>query len=164
MSDDEPTAQQLAERGIKESHEHAEEESANWTKRAVDKVATFTRLHETGFFLAESCKAWAYEDGLPVPPVDGAWGQVMREASRRGIIHRSGRAAATSPGSHGKLMTLWARGPGNIEGPAITAEQAAEEARFINELAVQMKREGRVVLSERLFACEKSIRQLASDL
>lgn len=158
------TARQLAEKGIRESHEHAEEQSTDWTKRAVDKVADYARHHDTGFFLAEDVKTWAYQDGLDEPPVDGAWGQVMRTACSRGIIHRFGRQAAKSAGSHGKLMTLWRRGPGNLEAPPITAEQAGEEARFINELAVQMKKEGRALLSERLFACEASIRALASDL
>jgi hypothetical protein len=158
------TAHQLAEKGIRESHDHAEEYDDGWTERAVEKVREFARQHETGYFLAESCKAWAYQDGLAVPPVEGAWGQVMRAARSRGIIHSAGRSAATSPGSHGKLMTLWARGPGSTAEPAITHAQADEEARFIHDLAIQMRKEGRSMLSERLLTCEQSIRALASDL
>jgi hypothetical protein len=161
----EATANQLALQGIRESHEHAEEYDSGWTERAVDKVAAFAKQHETGFFLTESCKAWAYSSGLAEPPVDGAWGAVMRRARARKIIHHAGRAAATSPGSHGKLMILWGRGPGSIsDTPLVTAEQAAEEARFIGELAVQMKKEGRALLAERLFESEKVIRAMASDL
>jgi hypothetical protein len=162
MFSDQPTARDLAERGIAESHDHAEEGEAGWTDRAIAKVEAFSR--QTEFFLAEECKAWAYGDGLSVPPVDGAWGQVMRSAASRGIVHSFGRKAATSPGSHGKLMTLWRRGPGNVAEPAITAEQVDDDVRFITELAAQMKNEGRIFIYEPLLRVARNIRALASDL
>lgn len=157
------TAQQLAELGIRESHDHAEEVESGWTLRAVDKVAAFAK--QTEMFLAEDVKAWAYQDGLEVPPVDGAWGHVMRlAAARGGIIHRFGRKAATSPGSHGKLMTLWRRGPGDVAEAAVTAEQADRQATMLHEAAVQLGKEGRVLLREALFEAERVMRALASDI
>jgi hypothetical protein len=162
VTDDLFTAKQLAERGISESHEHAEEVDAGWTERAVKAVAEYAKLNE--MFLAEDAKAWAYESGLEVPPVDGAWGSVMRLAAGRGIIHPFGRKAASSPGSHGKLMRLWRRGPGNIEAPAVTAEEADRQASLLHEFGVQMGREGRIMLREALFEAERTMRALASDL
>lgn len=156
------TAEQLAEKGIRESHEHAEQANDDWTARAVEKVREFAK--DNDYFLAERVKAWAYEDGLDVPPVDGSWGQVMRNAAKLGIIHAFGRAAATSPGSHGKLMTLWRRGPGNIAAPAVTQEQIEEEIRFLTDTRDVMRKEGRSFLWPRFDQTIELIRALASDL
>jgi hypothetical protein len=156
------TAQQLAEKGISESHDHAEEVSPDWSRRAVEKVAAYAKTNE--YFLAEAVKAWAYEDGLEVPPVDGAWGHVLRAAAKQGICHRFGRQAATSPGSHGKLMTLWKRGPSNVQQSNVTAEDAANVIRLIEEHANQMQNEGRRIIAEALRGTVSTIRALASDL
>lgn len=161
-SRDPQSAGELALLGIRNSHQHAEEVDEGWTERAIEKVAAYARREE--HFLTESAKAWAYEDGLEVPPTDGAWGQVMRSAAARGIIHRFGRAAAKSPGSHGKLMALWRRGPGIADAPGITAEEAADKIRIIDELRVQMRKEGRSILAEAMIDCIRVFRELASDL
>lgn len=163
MTDQLPaTAQQLAERGIAESHAHAEGYDEGWTERAVERVRRFAQQEE--YFLAEQVKAWAYEDGLAVPPVDGAWGQVMRTAAERGIVHRYGRRAATSPGSHGKLMTLWRRGPGSIAAPPITAKMVEDDCRVIREVADFLAQQGRSMSKLRLLEVQNTLRALSSDV
>lgn len=153
-----PTGRELAEKGITESHDHAEQVDEGWTLRAIALVADYAKLHAE--FMAEDVKPWAYQSGLPEPPVDGAWGSVMRGAAARGIIHRAGKRESKSPGQHGKMMTLWRRGSEMLARKRPTAREANEQADALDRFALQMKNEGRAVFAETL----KSAAQLIRDL
>jgi hypothetical protein len=153
------TAQQLAEKGIKESHDHAEQHAAGWSTRALTCVSRYVgQTFEP--FLTEDVKAWAYENGLDKPPVDGAWGHVMRTAAKHKFIHRCGRREAKSPGSHGKPMALWARGPkpDNV----VTASEANESIEFLERLRVVMDRECRTLFVPQLETAIARFKLLAS--
>lgn len=155
----EPTGRELAEIGIRESHEHAEQVSADWTRRAVEKVGEYAHLH--GEFLTEELKGWAYQSGLEQPSVDGAWGAVMRTAAARGIVHSAGKKEARSPGAHGKLMTLWRRG---FKEQAVkpTHKQVHDMAAALGRFAVQMRKEGRAIFAEQLLEAEKMLKDLVA--
>lgn len=155
-----PTGRELTEKGIAESHEHAEGVSPEWSLRAIKLVEEYARYNET--FMTEEAKVWAYQNGLPEPPVDGAWGHVMRAAAARGIIHRAGKREAKSPGQHGKLMTLWRRGSEMMQRSAPTAKAAHEMADSLKRFSEQMKKEGRTIFAERLLEAERMIRDLAA--
>lgn len=88
----------------------------------------------------------------------------MRSAANEGIVHRFGKAAATSPGSHGKLMTVWKRGPGSIEGPPLTQREVADKIRIVEETVGLLRQQGRSILAEALLDCARVFKILASDL
>lgn len=158
---DHPTGRDLAEKGIRESHDHAEAVRGAWTDRAVKKVDEYAKL--TFEFMAEDVRDWAYASGLEEPPAEGAWGTVMRWAAAQGIIHRVGTRPAKSPGQHGKLMTVWQRGPESIhERRTVRSKDAHEMADSLKRFSEQMRKEGRTIFAERLLEAERMLRDLAA--
>lgn len=155
-----PTGRELAEKGIRESHEHAERVSEEWTRRAVAKVEEYASLN--GEFMTEDVRPWAYENGLDEAPVEGSWGQVMRSAAARGIIHRAGSREAKSPGQHGKKMAVWRRGPEFLAKPKPTDSDVLEMAARMDRFSEQMRKEGRAILAEQLTDCGMMLRELVA--
>jgi hypothetical protein len=156
-----PTAAELAEKGILESHEHAETVDSGWTQRAIEKVREYAESHE--WFLAEDVRLWSIEKGFEQPPAKGAWGQVVRSAAKLGICHARGRRSAKSAGSHGKKMRRWRRGPGGAL-EIVTEAKADDDCRFLEDMARRCDLNGRDIFASRFRAIANDIRILASDL
>lgn len=87
-------ARRAGERGIALSADHAERVSAGWQARAVGYVRLHATVHAS--FMCEDVREMAEADGFDLPPSKTAWGSVMRQAAREGIVAADGYAPANS--------------------------------------------------------------------
>jgi hypothetical protein len=81
------SARELAEKGIEESHEHAEEESPGWTERAIEQFREYARTHE--WFLTEDVREAATNAGFEEAPDKGRMGQGRQARGEAGHLPRS---------------------------------------------------------------------------
>ena len=102
-----PTPQEVAtalrDKGMAQSAAHADRETPNWQARAVGYVRLHATVHAS--FLCEDVRAMAEADGFDLPPSKTAWGSVMRQAAREGIVYADGYAPANS--SRRGPKSLW---------------------------------------------------------
>lgn len=102
-----PTPQELsrirADDGIERASEHAKQVSQDWQTKAVGYVRLFALCEPA--FLAEDVREMAERDGFDAPPDGRAWGAVMRQAAREGIVVSAGYAPANS--SNGSPKVKW---------------------------------------------------------
>lgn len=103
-----PTGQDLRDRGIQESIDHAEQEHEGWSTQALDALRRFIEL-KTEPFMAEEVRLWAHNNGLPKPPSARAWGSIMLMAKRRGWIRFVGYGITNNPKCHCTPAGLWER-------------------------------------------------------
>ena len=99
----EERARTARDRGMARSSDHADRESHNWQTRAVGYVRLYATVYDK--FLCEDVRETAEADGFDLPPCKTAWGSVMRQAAREGIIWADGYAPAAS--SRLGPKTLW---------------------------------------------------------
>ncbi len=95
----------LAEAGMLAAVEHADHVEAGWSERALEHVRHFAAFRFE--FLGEDVRLWAYEQGLPHPPVECAWGAIMVRAARENIIARNGYGTTRIPPQHSKPAVRW---------------------------------------------------------
>jgi hypothetical protein len=106
VSIDFDAATMRAEKGIKDSADHADAVEAGWTYQALAYLRQFISTPREPF-LIEDLRAWAESNGLPAPANNKAWGKVTRMAVSRKLIEKAGAAAAVS--SNHSLKHLWRR-------------------------------------------------------
>lgn len=100
--------EELAAKGIAESAAHAEAVREGWGEDAYNCLVDYV-ARTPDEFLGEELKAWAYDNGLDKPANEGAWGSVLRRASRAKLIEMIGYRAARNASRHGTPSRLWRR-------------------------------------------------------
>jgi hypothetical protein len=153
---DKPTGRDLAEKGITESHEHAENVDPEWSRLAVERFREYAKINDV--FMTEDVREWSYKAGFPAPPNEGAWGWVARAAASAGIMHRDGTREAKSPGQHGKPMALWRSGPEIVTGKRVTLREAVAMAVELEAAAKHMRGEGRGPFAAQLTDAARMLR------
>lgn len=103
LSFDAPTGVQLRNVGMQRAANNANDVVPNWTVLALEFVAKFNRNE----FMTEEVREFAYENGLPRPPHERAWGSVMTVSKGRGLIEFARYAAVSNPKAHATPATVW---------------------------------------------------------
>lgn len=67
---------------------HAEENHPGWKAEAAEFVRLYAKTHAE--FISEDCTDFAYANGLARPHDPRAFGQVYRDAAKKGIIKKAG--------------------------------------------------------------------------
>lgn len=94
--------------GMKAVAAKAEGELPGWKGEAAGFLEQFVKLNGTREFLAEEIAPWAYEKGCRQPHDDRAWGEIVKDAGRRGIIEQTGKAAKNQYSGHASTWRpLW---------------------------------------------------------
>lgn len=99
------SSRSLADQGITRAVEHADREVDGWSDRALMHLRLFAEIRPS--FLGEDVRAWAYDQGLPRPPKECAWGAVMLRGARENIIARDGYGTTKIPPQHAKPAVQW---------------------------------------------------------
>lgn len=94
----------LAKEGIARAIESAENENEGWVKLAYDFLVKYSRTHKE--FMCEDVRE-ASEGIVPVPPSSRAWGGIIRQARKSGLIVKKGYRAVKNPKAHSTPATLW---------------------------------------------------------
>ena len=95
--------------GIARAIDHATQVDENWRHAALLWVIRYARA-TNGQFLTEDVREFAYTNGGFQSPADGrAWGQVIRDAARKGIVVQDGTLRARSSNLSPKVA--WRRAP-----------------------------------------------------
>lgn len=95
-------ARKRRDRGMARAADHA---GAEWARRAEGYLREFIALGNRGPFLCEDVRAFAEAHGCPTPPTGRAWGPVMQQAKRDGIVAFHDYAPANS--SNGSPKVRW---------------------------------------------------------
>lgn len=99
------TGAELRDRGMSRAINHARLIADAWPRRALDWV----RRYPGAEFMTEDVRQWAYEQGLPRPPHERAWGAVMIQARKAGWIRFERYEAVDNPRAHKTPATVWRR-------------------------------------------------------
>lgn len=91
------------DRGIALALDNADAANEKWS----DKALQFLRLYPSHEFQTEQVRAWATEQGLPVPPNARAWGGVIARARRMNLIVSTGYKNVSNPLAHGTPAAVW---------------------------------------------------------
>lgn len=97
----------LRDQGMKLAQEHAEDKSPGWTELALGYVREYCCYHST--FTGEDVRLYAEKRGFTIPPHKRAWGAVMANAAKVGIVKKIGTKQVSNPRAHCAIATLWAR-------------------------------------------------------
>lgn len=87
-------ARAKADKGIKESADHADRVSSDWKILAIGYVLEHARSNE--YMLTEDVRERAHADGFEAAPDDRAWGYIMRASAKCAFIKSDGYAPAKS--------------------------------------------------------------------
>lgn len=93
----------LKNEGMNNALIHADKAYAGWSSSAIN----YLRQYPEDEFLAEDVSAWAYKQGLAIPPSKRAWGSVMVSANKQGFIERVGHKNVKNPRAHATPASLW---------------------------------------------------------
>lgn len=105
MNDD-SEARNAALSGMNAADEHAERTMPEWPMMAKAWIINFARQASEPFMI-EDVRRYAYDNGLPQPPAEGAWGWPTRRAVSDGHIKFAGFQTSRNPTQHMKPCKLW---------------------------------------------------------
>lgn len=94
------------EAGISQAADHAEREFPGWFEKAYGFLVSYIKQHDREF-MTEDVRLAAEAAQVPPPPDNRAWGNVIREAAKIGVIVKRGFAPAKT--GHCRPMPLWSR-------------------------------------------------------
>jgi hypothetical protein len=95
--------EQLRDKGMKVAADHAEAVILNWGKDAFDMLLEYPSTT----FMTEDLRFWAYNNGLPKPPNEKAWGSIIIKAVRAGVITHQGYRKVNNPQAHARPASVW---------------------------------------------------------
>ena len=98
-----PSAEARA--GANRAEARAERAVTGWAETAYTYLRGYAARHSR--FLAEEVRAAAAQDGVPVPPAPGAWGNIFKRAAREKLIQKDGYAPSKQASTHGKAAVVW---------------------------------------------------------
>lgn len=96
----------LKEDGIERSLNHANQESPNWSDRALTLLKEFLTYCSTPF-MTENFRAYAQKMGLEEPPSKRAFGGVITKAKGLGWIKSVGLGPVSNPTAHRAFASIW---------------------------------------------------------
>jgi len=99
--------EQLAEIGMQQAVDHAEEVFENWGDEALAFVRKYVSYTKDPF-MAEDVRMASLQV-VPEPPTKRAWGLIMRRAAQANLISRVGYRKVTNRRAHGTPAALWVR-------------------------------------------------------
>lgn len=103
LEQEKPGAAELRDKGIKKSAEHAEHVRHGWQSDAVAAIHAYPGKE----FQSDKLRAFAYANGLDLPPSNRAWGAVMQRAVKEGLVEFVRYAPSTSPKQHRCPTSVW---------------------------------------------------------
>lgn len=90
-------AETKRDRGMARAVDHADREEPDWSLRAAHALHQYAQEHRGEKFLTEDVRAWAEAKMLVTePPTAKAWGAVVKEGAKLGVIRKVGYAPAKS--------------------------------------------------------------------
>ncbi len=104
---DSPKAEELRDAGIAKAANHANAMSEKWTDKAFDFVKKYLEYTQDAFQTEDL--RMASLSVLPEPPSKRAWGFVIVQACKSGLIKRVGYAPVTNPKAHKTPAAVWVR-------------------------------------------------------
>ena len=100
-------ARRARDQGIERAAASAERSDPGWLAGARVALERYLQAHPGGAFICEDVRGWAEDlDLIETPPDSRAWGNVIRAASRDGLIHKTG-GYRIAPSSHLSAKPLW---------------------------------------------------------
>jgi hypothetical protein len=100
------TAQELKQSGINVAMHHAELKHEGWNEEALLHMKGFLRTRITPF-LCEDVRLYAEENGMQKAPSARAWGGVILQAKKAGLIQHFGYTQVKNPRAHRANASLW---------------------------------------------------------
>lgn len=97
---------ELRDAGIKVAVDHANDVNEGWSEKAHHHLVMYLKQNP-GQFQAEDARVYAEGQGLPDPPVKQAWGGVIRNAAKEGLITPVGYAPVKNPKAHCAIVRVW---------------------------------------------------------
>lgn len=79
----------VAHDGMRRAVEHANRDVEGWSEHAITIVRCFALMRDEPF-LAEDVREYAQTLEFPRAPDQRAWGAVMKQAAKRGVIRMAG--------------------------------------------------------------------------
>ena len=99
----------LRDIGIAKAVAHADRVVNSWSTDALKIVVDYCNGLSSGDHVtSEKFRMHAVVGGLQNPPDNRAWGGVMRNAAKMGIITKIGWTTADDPKVHKNPVSLWA--------------------------------------------------------
>ena len=101
--------EKLAVKGMTRAAEHADRANYRWTVEAT-RWMTHYALANQEEFMTEEARAFIQDQwGVPPPPDSRAYGRIMRNLQKRGIIKHVRYDRATNASTHGGIRSVWVR-------------------------------------------------------
>lgn len=105
LFDYQPSARELAARGMAIAAAHADAVEPRWNDRAFAMLQRYAAMHRE--FMTEDARCWAHANGLPMPPDKRAWGSIATRAIRDKIIVRDRFELTRIPPAHATPRPVW---------------------------------------------------------
>lgn len=103
---------ELAEVGMQQAIDHANEETPEWSVMAYSAIKDFLEASPLaeGEFMGEEIRLWAHQEGgLVEPPHKRAWGGVIHKAAKCGLIRKLRIDTVKNPQAHAANAAVWSK-------------------------------------------------------
>ena len=94
---------QLRDDGMDLAISNADQHVPRWKEAAMSFIGRFPKQE----FMTEDLREFAYKHGLEQPPSERAWGMVMAQASKEGIVKHIGYRLVKNPNAHRTPAGVW---------------------------------------------------------
>ena len=79
-----------------------------WNEKALEYMKLFLGSWPLDEFTGEEAQMWMLNHGLTRPASNNAWGMVLRNAAKRGLIAKTEKATQSQkPEAHARLIPVW---------------------------------------------------------
>ena len=97
----------LRDEGMQLSLFNAELKVPLWGARALSFLIEYLTINPYKAFQTEDVRTWAYASGLPTPLNCRAWGSVISNAKKNGLIEFVGHENVDNPLAHSTPAAVW---------------------------------------------------------
>ena len=102
-------ARKVRDQAMNTAVNHADDVLPTWSEQAQDWVRKYVKTHKYPF-VCDELRTWAESHGCPAPISNFAWGTVMAQSCRNGVITKMGLRTHIFPDkktTHMKAVTEW---------------------------------------------------------
>lgn len=102
-------ARQTAQIGMQQAIDSANNKDPYWSKNALAALKEYLKDKPLDFaFRVEEFRMWCkHFNKVPNPPSERAYGSIIKEAAKGGLVKSIGREPTTNPNAHGAYANHW---------------------------------------------------------
>ena len=94
--------------GMQRAVDNANDKHENWSEKAYDFLVQYCKSQGSlSTFMTEDVRSLWFEQDMPQPPSNRAWGSIARRAVKNGLIKKVGIGPVKNPKANCAYASIW---------------------------------------------------------